>query len=118
MVNPWVVVGGAVVLFVSGATAGWKVNSWRHDSQDLAIERAAEKAGTAATTAAVEVIKTLRPQFTTINRGVERETFTEIRYRECRHTDTAWGLLDKAYQAAGGEPFGSRTGVPAATPAE
>jgi hypothetical protein len=109
---------GAVVIAAGAFGAGWRVNSWRHDSQKLAIEQAAEKAGHAATTAATDVIKGLRPQFTTINRGVERETRTEIRYTECRHTPATWGLLDSAYQAAGGEPFGDRAGVPAPAPAE
>ena len=108
----------AAALTAGSFTAGWRVNSWRHDSQELAIKEAAEKAGTAATDAAVVVIKTLRPQFTTINRGVERETFHEVRYSECRHTDAAWGLLDQAYQAAGGKPFGGGAGLPAAAPAQ
>lgn len=108
---------GAAVIAGGAFTAGWRVNAWRHDSQELAIQQAAEKAATAATAAATEVIKGLRPQFTTINRGVEREVRTEVRYSDCVHTDAAWGLLDRAYQAAGGEPLGDRAGLPATAPA-
>ncbi len=107
----------AALLIAGSFYGGWSVNGWHRDSQALIIERAADKAGQKATDAVVEKIGTLRPQFTTIQGKVEREIFTDIRYRDCVHTDVTWGLLDSAYQAAGGKPFGSGTGVPAPTPA-
>lgn len=104
---------GAVVVATGAFTAGWKTSNWRHDSQDLAIAEAAQKAGDAATMAATDILKSLRPQFTTINRPLEKEYRSEVRYTsdDCSHTDPAWGLLDRAYQAAGGEPFGDRPGL-------
>ena len=110
--------GSYLLLAVVAFGVGWKVNSWRHDSLQLAIAQAAEKAGEAATTGAVAAIKKQRPVFTTIQGKVERETRVETRYADCRHSDTAWGLLGDAYTAAGGEPFSGGTGVPATAPAK
>jgi hypothetical protein len=114
VVNPYIVGVSALVLFSGGLTTGWKINGWRHDSQRLAIEQAAAKAGEAATMAAAEAIKQLRPVFTTINRPLEKEIRGEVRYisSDCSLTPPVWSLLDRAYQAAGGQPFTSGTGLP------
>lgn len=118
---PHLYLAGAVAAatLVGGFTAGWKVNSWRHDSQALAIEKAAAKAGESATQAATKAIQSLRPVYTTINKGIEREFRNEVRYTsaDCSHTPESWRLLDSAYQAAGGEPFSGGTGVPVAAAA-
>jgi hypothetical protein len=115
VVNPWLVVGGAAALFGGGLATGWRANGWRHDSQQLVIERAAQAAGEKAATAAATAIGGLRPQFTTINKGIERETIYEPVYRDCQHSDATWGLLDQAYQAAGGQPLSDPARVPDAT---
>lgn len=112
-------VGGAsVVLFAGGIATGWRVNNWRHDSEQLKIEQTIEQGAAAAATAAVDAIKSNRPIYTTINKGIEKEFRSEVRYTspDCSHTPESWRLLDRAYQAAGGEPFGSGAGLPTSTP--
>ena len=106
----------AVLIAGTSFAAGWRVNGWRIQSEAASVEQAAAKAGQAATDAAVAAIKEIRPVYQTITRQVERETRIEPRYVDpgCAHTDVTWGLLDSAYQAAGGQPFGDRAGVPAA----
>lgn len=54
-------------------TAGWKANGWRHDSEALAIERAAQKAGESATAAAVTAIANIKIQRVTVRQELERE---------------------------------------------
>jgi hypothetical protein len=118
VIPSWAIAGlAAVIIAVGGFSAGWRVNGWRIDAAQKKADDVEQRATAAATTAAVDAIKNLRPQFTTINKGVERETRTEVRYTgpDCSHTPTAWGLLDSAYQAAGGQPFAGRTSLP--TPA-
>lgn len=109
----------AVATFTGGIYVGVKTTNWHRDSQELAITQAAAKAGEAATTAAVEQIKNLRPQFTTINQPLQKELHSETRYvsGDCAHTDAVWGLLDRAYQAAGGQPFSDRASLPTSAPA-
>lgn len=115
MVNPLVPLAAGVAVTVAGFVAGWQVNGWRIKAEAASVEQAAEKAGDKATAAAVAAIKEIRPVYQTITRQVERETRIEPRYVDpgCAHTDATWGLLDSAYQAAGGQPFGDRTGLPA-----
>ena len=113
MTSLYIRIGIFALLAVSCFATGYKVSSWRHDSVAYGLQQAAEKASQAATEAAVAQIKQLRPQFHYVTNEIQRETQTEVRYRECVHTPAAWGLLDDAYQAAGGEPFGSGTGLPA-----
>jgi hypothetical protein len=107
-------VAAAVVAVAFGT--GWKVNDWRRDSLDLAVVEAAEKGAQASREASIAAIQGLGKVYVPIKGGVEREIRTEIRYRDCVHTDSAWGLLDKAYQAAGGEPFFGGTGLSDAAP--
>ena len=104
----------AVLIAGTSFAAGWRTNGWRIKAEAASVEQAAQLAGQAATDAAVKAIKEIRPVYQTINRQVERETRIEPRYLDpgCSHTDAAWGLLDSAYQAAGGEPFGDRAGLP------
>ena len=114
---PHLYLAGAVaaLTLAGGFTAGVKVANWRNDSQALAIEKAAQKAGESATQAAVTAIAGIRPVYQTINKGIEREFHNEVRYTspECSHTPESWRLLDRAYQAAGGQPIGGGAGVPA-----
>lgn len=116
--NPYVILGSTAVLLVGGFTAGVKVEQWHRDSEQKAIQEAADKAGKAATDSAVTAIQGLRPVFTTINKGTEKEFHNEVRYTspDCSVTAPVWSLLDRAYQAAGGEPFGDRVSLPT-TPA-
>lgn len=109
----------AVATLAGGFVAGVKVTNWHRDSEQLAIDQAAQKAGDKATTAAVEVIKGLRPQFTTINRAVEKEFHSDTRYTspDCAITPAVWMQLEQAYRAAGGESFSGGTGVPTPAPA-
>lgn len=115
--NQFVLAGIAAVVVAGGAfTAGWRVNDWRHDAQDLRDAKLTEKIAAAATDAAVAAIKGNRPIYTTINRALEKEFRSEVRFTspDCSHTPESWGLLDRAYQAAGGEPFSSGASVPVA----
>ncbi len=114
--NPYVLIGGAALIAIGSATAGWKVSNWRHDSQDLLIERAAAKGAEVATNVAASAIQSLGTQYIPIKGGIQRETRIEPVYINCEHTPAAWGLLDRAYQAAGGEPFPSGAGVPTSAP--
>lgn len=112
--NPILPVLAGAVLAALGFASGWQVNGWRLQAESAKVEQAAERAGKAATDAAVAAIKEIRPIYQTINKAVERETRIEPRYVDagCSHTDGAWGVLDAAYQAAGGAPLGDRTGMP------
>ncbi len=117
MIQAYAAGAAALILTAGAATAGWKAANYRRDSQELAIARAAEKAGDAATTAAVSAIQGLQPKYTTINRAVEREITTNTVYGDCKHSDAAWLQIRSAYEAAGGN-WGDAGGVPApATPA-
>lgn len=109
----------ALVIAAGAYGAGWKHAQNSRDSEQLHIEQAAQKAGEKATEAAVTAIKGLRPQFTTINKGIEKEIRSEVRYTspDCSHTPESWRLLDSAYQAAGGEPFSGGAVVPDAAAA-
>jgi hypothetical protein len=113
-VNPYVPALVAVLIAGASFGAGWRVNGWRIKAEAASVEHAALLAGQAATEAAVAAIKEIRPVYQTITRQVEREIRVEPRYVDpsCSHTDTTWGLLDSAYQAAGGKPFGSGAGLP------
>lgn len=101
--NAYLAGAAAVILGAGGLTTGWKAANWHRDSQQLAIERAAQKAGESATAAAVEAIKGIQPKYTTINRAVEREITTNTVYGDCRHTDASWVQIRAAYEAAGGD---------------
>lgn len=108
--SPWVA-GAGLALLVGAYTFG------RHDGRQLEVasqakaQRIAAESAEAMTTAAVEAIKGIKPVYQTINKGVERETRTEIRYSDCRHSPDAWRLLDSAYQAAGGQSLGGGAGL-------
>jgi hypothetical protein len=104
------------VLFMAGSFAtGWKVNGWRINAQAKHDEQLVAKASDAMTTVAVDAIGKIKPTFTTVNKGFEKEFHSEVRYTspDCSHTPESWRLLDRAYQAAGGEPFSGDAGVPA-----
>lgn len=101
--------------YIAGRSDGRKIEiAAQAKAEDLA-----KKQGDAMTAAAVAAIQNLRPQYTTINKGIEREFRNEVRYTstECSHTPESWRLLDSAYQAAGGQPFGDPAGLPTSTPA-
>jgi hypothetical protein len=103
-VNPYLIAGAAAVFLATGFTAGWKVNSWRHDSQELAIQ----KAGEAATLAAVEAIKDIRIQRVTVRQELEREIRLQPVPAICDLSD---GLFNAVNQAITGEGV-SGAGVP------
>ncbi len=111
----------AAVLALAGAYA-----YGRHDGRQIEsaaqakAEAVAEASRDAMIAAAVEAMKTIRPVYTTINKGLEKEFRSEVRYTspDCSHTPESWRMLDTAYQAAGGEPFAGGSGVSApASPA-
>jgi hypothetical protein len=117
-VNSYALIGAA--LLIAGAYA-----FGRHDGHS--IEQAAQAraedvrktASDAMTAVVAEAIPKIRVTYTTIQQPLQKEFHNEVRYAsaDCSHTDTAWGLLDRAYQAAGGQPFGDPARLPAATPA-
>jgi hypothetical protein len=110
-VNQLVIAGiGAVVIGAASFATGWRVNSWRHDSQQLAIEQAAEKAGQLATDAAVTAIKGIEVKYVTIRQNAETITREVPVYRDgtCNHDPR---MRDAINQALAG-PINSGTGVP------
>ncbi len=88
--NQLVLAGLAAAALSAGAfTAGWRVNEWRRDSQELSNREVEER----VTAAAVEAIKAIKIQRTTIRQELERE----IHYQpavgaEC---DVSDGVFDK-----------------------
>jgi len=110
--------GSYLLLAVLAFGVGWKVCNWRHDSLQLAVTQAAEKAGEAAAVNIVGAIQALRPKYTTIRNEVQRETRIEPRYvaAECQHTDAVWVQISAAYEALGYPPL-SGVGLPKPSPA-
>lgn len=102
-----VLAAAAAAVIGGGAfTAGWKVNNWRHDAQELAIQ----KAGEAATTAAVAAIKDIRIQRVTVRQELEREIRLQPVPGECDLSDGLFDTLNKAITGKGVD----RTGLPRA----
>lgn len=101
--NPWALLVAVGVVAGAYATGRWDQHRMEQ-GQMLAAERLAREAGEQATAAAVDAIKELRPQFTTIKQETIRETHIEPRYiaGDCSHTDPIWLQLQAAYAAAGG----------------
>jgi hypothetical protein len=116
-VNQLLVAGiGAAVVAAGGFTAGWRVNSWRHDSQQLAIEEAAKKAGEAATGAAVSAIEGIQVRYVTIKQQGETITREVPVYRDCVHDPRGLSAINAAL--AGGQSGSSAVGLPATDPAD
>lgn len=68
--NQLVLAGLAAAVLTAGAfTTGWRVNEWRRDSQELSNRDVEDR----ATAAAVEAIKDIKIQRTTIRQELERE---------------------------------------------
>lgn len=107
---------GAVVIGAGGFATGWRVNSWRNDSQQLAIEQAAEKAGAVATDAAVTAIKGLEKIYVPIKQKGETITRTEPVYVNCEHTPDGLRVVNEALSPNHG-PADSPAGVPRPDPA-
>jgi hypothetical protein len=115
-VNQYVLAGIAAIVLAAGAfTAGWRVNSWRHDSQQLAIQEAADKAGKAATSAAVTAIEGIQVKYVTIKQQAETVTREVPVYRDCTHDPRGLQAINQAL--AGGESGSGAAVVPAADPA-
>ncbi len=86
----------AAVLAAGSFTAGWRVNAWRHDSQQLAVERAIAETAEATTTAAVDAIKEIKIQRTTIRQELEREIhYAPVVGPECDISDGVLDTLNK-----------------------
>jgi hypothetical protein len=115
-VNPYIIIAVAVVLAGGGAATGWKLHSWRDAAVEQSIEKAAKAAGEESDKRWGEKVATLRPIYTTVTKGVEKETIRETRYATCEHTDAAWSLLLDAYAAQDGQKPAD-PGVPAASAA-
>jgi hypothetical protein len=101
-VTPQLIAGG--LLFAAGLTGGWTVNNWRHAAQELAIQ----KAGEAATQAAVAEIKNIRIQRVTVRQELEREIRVLPSDGRC---DLGDGLFNTLNKAITGQDSGG-TGVP------
>lgn len=67
----------AAVLALGAFTAGWRVNEWRRDAQELHDNQLAEKIGKATSAAAVGAIGKIRIQRITTRQELEREIRTE-----------------------------------------
>lgn len=93
-------------LLLLGFGLGWKVNSWRHDSLELAVQLGAE----AATKASVNAIKDIRIQRVTIRQELEREIRLQPVPSVCDLSD---GLYDTLNKAITGKDSGG-AGVPGA----
>jgi hypothetical protein len=95
--NPYVIGAIALILSVGGFTAGWRLNGWRHDAQQLIIEQAAQKAADKATDAAVTAIQGIRIQNRTIRQELEREIVMQPAVGvECNISDGVFTSLNKA----------------------
>ncbi len=107
--------GIAAVVIAGGAfTAGWKVNAWRHDSQQLAIQESAEKAGKAAADAAVTAIEKIEVRNVTIRQQAETVVREVPVYQQCKHD----GRVFDSINAALAEPGTGAAGVPTAVPTD
>jgi hypothetical protein len=111
-VNQYVLAGIAGIVLAAGAfTAGWRVNGWRHDAQDLHDEQLAAKVGAATSKAAVDAIGKIEIKRVTIRQELEREIRTEpAPPAVCDISDRMFDTLNQAI--TGQEPGGA--GVPAA----
>ncbi len=89
---------GAVVIGAGGFATGWKVNSWRHDSQQLAIEQAAEKAAEKVASNAVDAIQTIEVRNVTIRQQAETITREVPVYRDraCAHDERMYQTINQA----------------------
>ena len=84
---------------------GAKVNNWRRDSHDLITLQAAEKASTAATSAAVDAIQKIKVRNTTIRQELEREIrYAPVVGTECDISDGVLNALNKALAPPGSDP--------------
>jgi hypothetical protein len=100
----------ALSLAAGGLVTGWKAANWRRDSQALAIEQAAKKAGESATQAAVTAIKGIEVKYVTIRQNAETVTREVPVYRDgtCNHDPR----MRDAINAALAGPGAAGTGVP------
>ncbi len=100
--NPYLIGGASLFLFAGGATLGWKVNNWRHDSLELAVQKGAE----AATLASVDAIKDIRIQRVTVRQELEREIRLQPVPAVCDLSDGLFDTLNKAITGEGGSGVG------------
>lgn len=99
----------AAVLALGAFTAGWRVNEWRHDAQELHDNELAAKVGAAASHAAVDAIGKIDIKRVTIRQELEREIRTEpAPPAVCDISDSMLDTLNQAI--TGQEPGGA--GVP------
>ena len=112
--NPYIVGGAAALLLGGGFTAGWRVNGWRIEAQEAAMERAAQLASQAATEAAVTAIGKIEVRNVTIRQQAETVTREVPVYRECRHDPAGLSAVNQALAGALADP----AGVPAAGDAD
>jgi hypothetical protein len=104
----------AVVTLAGGFIAGVKVTNWHRDSEQLAIKEAAQEAGIAASTAAVDAISKIDIKRVTIRQELEREIRTEpAPPAVCDISASMQDTLNRAI--TGSEPAG--TGMSPANPA-
>lgn len=96
--NQLVLAGIAAAVIAGGAfTAGWRVNSWRHDAQALHDQQLAEKIGAATSQAAVTAIGNIEIKRVTIRQELEREIRIEpTPPAECDISDRMFDTLNHA----------------------
>ncbi len=82
----------AALAFFSGSVAGWKINTWKHDSERVAAKEAAELTIKAT---AKELAK-LEVKHVTIRQTLEKEIHEKTIYRDCKHTDDGLRVLNSA----------------------
>lgn len=91
--NPWPILA-AVLLFIGGFAAGWKVTSDHRDAQELAQMQGQRDAleATAKEIAKIEV------KTQVINRKLEREVHENVVYRDCHNSPESVRLLNGVLQ--------------------
>jgi hypothetical protein len=94
----------AVLTLTAGFVAGVKVTNWHRDSQQFAIEQAAEKAGKSAAEAAVTAIEKIEVRNVTIKQQAETVTREVPTYRDCVHDQRVFDGINQALTEPGADP--------------
>lgn len=120
MINPWVILG-VVLAWLASVTGsflyGQRVESDHIEAVKSREERTTTIATAAAASAVAKGISEMKVQNVKLIQPVERETFTNTIYAECRHSDQQLRDINTAITGRAAQPAGSGV-VPAASAAK
>lgn len=97
--NPYLIIAFLVAILGAGA-GGFKLGADHEVAAQAREQNHIAEAVDAANTASAEAIAKLRPKFTTIQNEVQREIRTNTVYADCRHSQEALKLVNKALSAS------------------